>query len=262
MLNSIKSQRYQMRRDIFLLVGTLGAVLLPSLIAFTEVEWSNATGSDILRHYLGESSWIFLIYAIIFLIPRICGGDFSDKTLYYEILGGKKRWTCYFSRVYMALERIYMIIVIGSILPIALGIAVKGYGSSIDFGDALAKAGIALCIIFRICCEMIFITFLLQDFKTSALFGMVVELGLLMPIMVIIAFFKKLKFLSYFSGIMRLLTEMDFSNAKMGFIAGKDVYIAVVDFVNVEVWMDTVGSVCWGVLLLIIGYVLFRKRDL
>lgn len=261
MWNIMKALNYQAKRDNVIIIGFCLAIFI-HLIAFAgnisaaPQDW-DGSGAVVL------CSEIYPILAGLLplvIVCRICGWDFDDKTINYELLSGHSRNSVFSARVILSL--LWGIIGTAAVifLPIAGITMAGGWGYSLNAGDMLLRGLISLFPLFRIICVWILMTTLLRSsFKTLVLgYLLYVVTGLIMVIAE--ESFKPIHFATFtLSNLTKLLS---LSNYSLVYINGEDVAVYHTALETSEIYGSVFVSLAVGMVCLALGWGIFYRRDM
>lgn len=252
----IRAQVYQLCRKkstagVFL--GILGLLLFELLSEMTLFR-GKLTADDFFVSYQSIFMSFSMIVAFCY-VAEICVGDFIDKTLNYEVMGGYTRKTVYFSRVLLglAVSTIAVVCMWGILFGVAL--AYGGWGNQVGLSQMIARWLLMLFPFWRILCEFIFFSFLVKNVYVVMAVGTVIALmsdGL-----------SSLHCFSYalgFTNLNRLSHMLYFGVYTMS--DNKAYYLYDASLTTGEVFGTIGASVGFGLLFLLLGYVYFHKDDL
>lgn len=256
MRNVMKAMNYQIIRDNFLFYSIIAGVV-PMISIF-------ANGTDGLNGgmaIVGISSGIsvFMGIALVILVPRICGWDYTDKTMNYELLAGHKRADVFWGRAILSMVWGLSIAVIAVALPIVIVSLIFGWGNNLDLGNAVLRFVLMLFPLFRLVCELTLITFLIRNCYGSIICGYMYIMFSTMAVL-FAEEFGDFKFTTQLSvaNAMRLL---EFNNYTIGFVNGEDVYIYESAVESGYIAETIAVSLIGGIICLLIGYFVFKKSD-
>lgn len=256
MRNVMKAMNYQIIRDNFLIYSIIAGVV-PMISIFANGFDELNGGMAIVTISSGIS--VFMGIALVILVPRICGWDYTDKTMNYEILAGHKRADVFWGRALLSIVWGLSVAVITVGLPIIIVSLIFGWGNNLDLGNTVLRFVLVIFPLFRLICELTLITFLLRNCYGTIICGYMYIMFSTMAVM-IIEEFGKFKFTSQLSvaNAMRLL---EFNNHTIGFVDGEDVYIYE-SAVESGFAVETIAvSLIGGIICLLIGYFAFKKSD-
>lgn len=262
MQNIIKSLQYQTKRDNVTYYAFL-ALILCYVMVFSDLNGAlNLTGSE----YFVNSQALFCLPVTVFILiitTRICGWDYVDKTMNYEILIGHNRKEVFFSRIWVSFLWAMPVAVLSFILPPLLLSLINGWGIYMDMGDMILRCGLAVFTIFRMYCECVLLTFLTKNCYLGLIASFLfLEMGSTIPMALEeIGGIKVGNFVTVFSmaNFMKLVTP-----AKYGweYINGKDemVFDMTVDpsFAAATIIVSLVA----GIGCILISYLYFKKSDM
>lgn len=260
MWNIIKAQNYQIKRDLMtVLIAICGLALLivPNFLDST-VELNELTGSTYL---LQSSELMLLLFTVVCLLLtcRICGWDYVDKTINYEILSGHSRKEVFWGRVVASsLWSVVFCYALG-LIPLFIFTAVNGWGVSMDMGNVMIRYALMLFPILRAVSEFVLLTFLLRNCYAAIVIGWTVFAISLMAAMTIeeVADVTLKTQLAYSN--MNML--FDFTHGRMGYVDGEDVMIYQTA-VDLQTVLGTIGtSLLVSAVCLLSGYLYYKKAD-
>ncbi len=255
MKDMIRSQLYELRKNRLLYI-CFGLLLL---MQFTI--WGGETNYQI-RFPLGD----YLAQNIIFLVLLgagfaccvvgiVCGNNFMDKTIYYEIMGRYTRWEVYLSRVLVSL----FIGLTGAFLLMLVPVMVLGnmgsMGEILTVWDVLARIGLTMFPIGRLICEMVCLTMLVHIAYVPMLIGFLIAVTGEV-------FVSGIFHAGGLSALGSIRDLVDFSVWNTYSLAGSRQILVYDTTISMHsVVRGTVCSVVFGVIFFVLGYVFFHKDD-
>lgn len=259
MHNIIKALNYQTRRDNFLIYAILaGLAAIAISFTFEGDIFDRYTGSYFFGYY-GGNFFGSVSFISILLSTRICGWDYADKTLNYEILSGHSRNEVYWSRIIVCLGWSMAVCVGVMLVPFIVCIAFNGWGVSMDFGGAVLRFLMILFPTFRLICETMFFTFITRScFVSMALSFIYIETTSIVTSMIEV--FGNYEFSWEFPFTMFM--ELTYMNSKMGYIDGKDVEVFITAMEPSLVISTILSSLGFGIGFILLGYLIFKKSDM
>lgn len=252
----IKAQVYQMCRKkstAGVYLGILG-MLLFELISEMRIFGGKLTADDF---FLSFQSVImsFSFIVAFWYAAEICVGDFSDRTVNYEVMGGYTRKKVYFSRVLLGLASGTLTVVSMWCILVGVAVAYGGWGNQVGLLQMVARWLLMLFPFWRILCEFIFFSFLVKNVYVVMAVGTVIALmsdGL-----------SSMHCFSYalgFTNLYRLSHMLYFGVYTMS--DNRSYYLYDATLTTGEVFGTIGASVGFGFLFLLLGYVYFHKDDL
>ena len=261
MQNIIKALNYQTRRDNFTVYAALAACwgFFIMLIEMPQMDLSEITGSVFVINTC-EMFAATLTFGIIILACRICGWDYGDKTINYEIMSGHNRAQVYWGRVLVALAWCMGMVLIVMLLPLTIVSLINGWGVNIDFWGYMGRLAFMLLPILRMICECIFLTFVVRN----GFVGMIVSYMLIMGstiVHMIVDTYAKINIYWAFS-LTNMMEIAVLGNSYLGFVDGEDVTIYETAMEPSVIIYTLLASLIAIAACLLGGYAIFRKRDL
>ena len=264
MFNLIKAQNYQLKRDNFMIYVILATVAYTAFfvsMGFTQA----ADGYDMNGGlFIAENSQI---YSILYLFPvlgftsRICGWDFNDKTLNYEVLAGHSRRDIFLSRTLVSFLWVFIASLAMTILPIGIITIAYGWGVNISFGAVLARFALCFLVILRTTCGFICMTFLAKNCFITLIIGYLLYEVEMAVGMIINEFSDKL-YISWQLSASNILELLTFSNYELGYVDSEDVIVFITDMEPSLLIGTIAASLILSAVYLLVGYYSFRKRDI
>lgn len=262
MWNIIKAQNYQIKRDNLVVYGFLAGLIIPFLgmvIGADGMDFDSMSGSE----YMAESSGIFpimLMLLALVLASRVCGWDSVDKTINYEIMAGHSRKEVYFGRICSTL----MWTLTGGLLVMAVSLlfalAVFGWGNHMSLGALVLRIVTALFPLFRLSCEFMLLTFLLQNCYAGLVLGFVMFDVSLLTVIIYEGFTDRI--LTVQLAASNLMKLFNFSNYSFEYINGEDTVVYAASLEPSMLIGSIVISLAVGVVCIVIGYIVFYRRDM
>lgn len=258
MRNLLKAIRYQMRNDLSVVILFLIVAVIYGILIVSDVDFSRITGSQFLAS-MGAVYPILFMILISFLTTRICGWDFTDRTLNYEILAGHSRQQVYISKICASLTWSLVSCMIFTALPVLVMTIIYGWGTNIAPGSAIACFGLAVFPMIQLISEILLLTFLIKNFLLALIISfMMSEFLIMLDILLTSSGHASLLFLA----LPNLTTLFDFSNYHSEYINGEDVMVIDTVLSAPVIAMTIISSVLVSAGCLLLGYHLFRKADL
>lgn len=165
MLDIMKGQLRQLMRTR--IIHLTFAVFAVAFLAVIFLEGTANTdnpvrASDFLCGSYGQMAGFFLILLCI-VAGFANGADFSDKTLYHELLAGRRRSAVFFGRLIPGA----VISVFGTMILLALPIAFlalcNGWGNAIPVSAAVQRLLLMFFPLLRLYCAQVLITFAVKN---------------------------------------------------------------------------------------------------
>lgn len=263
MNNIIKSLHYQTRRDNFTIYAFLiaiGMIILNHVLMTIDYNIENITGSEYTTYFMYDMLPIVIMLFCIVLVPRICGWDYTDKTINYDILIGHSRKEVFFSRVIVAFTWALPSLMLLALVPSFLFSLFAGWGHNAELSDVLIRYVLLIFPLFRFICEFIMLTFLLKNFFAAMVIGFIyMEASFMMIIMVEEA--TDFQF-NYILSVSNILSLCNYSNSKMGYVNGEDIQIYDFSLEPSYIIGTILVSLIMGTLCLLLAYKNFEKADM
>lgn len=264
MQNIIKALNYQTRRDNFtyiMLVIAIAAMVLVFGMNLSSVPFEELTGGTLSVNMSDAGFFAFSIFCVL-LPARICGWDFNDKTINYELLTGHSKKHIFFGRVIVSLLWVMGLCAATLILPILFCTVVNGWGPNISASGTAMRFAMLIFPVFRAVCEMILVTFLLRNCYGAMILGWLgYEFSLVISMAPKDFFYSDLDISLLFSSS-TLTNILTFSNYKLGYVNGEDVQVFETALSDLHFYGTIGTSLGVGCLCLAAAYLLFKKRDM
>lgn len=261
MINIMKSMNYQTRKDVFTVITYLLAVVVQFAAMFF-VEGNDPlsyTGSDFVV-YTGNTIPAVCLILVFLLTCRICGWDYADRTLNYEVLSGHTRFQIYMGRILTSIVWCITGFLVISFLPALIFTCINGWGYTVSFFGAILRYGLMVLLLLRLITGFAVLTFIVRNSYIAMVLGYVWT-GASTVIYYILDEFVTFD-PAFFMGFMNMVQIFTFGNSKNMYIDGKDVTVFDGTISNTFL-LETAG---WSLLviavLLPVGYRVFRKHDL
>lgn len=259
MWNIMRAQNYQIKRDNLVIIGFLVCLVLPVIgIYLADIGADNMDGSLFTVAMFGIFPFTFLALSLI-LVTRICAWDMNDKTINYELLAGHSRIEVYFGRVLSALAWMFAGCILVSLIPILVFTAFKGWGHSLDMGEAVIRYAVMLLVLFRWACELMLLTFLLRNSHAALVLGFVIfDFGTIFSV-IMESMEMKIDWQLASANLMNLSDVSNYRNIMIG-----DMQVTVYEAaLGTSALMHSVAaSIVVGIVCVAIGYAAFRRRDM
>ena len=259
MWNVIRSQLYQLKRDM-IAWGVLFVAFVVTFLINIESFEAGSTGSEATA-LMGEAMSPMASFLIIMtMVANIMGKDFLDKTLNYEVLSGHTRKDVFFGRLIVAiLVGVLCTFLVIISVPVTATI-LNGWGNTMEWKGVLIRCGLVMITLFRIACEVAFLTILTKNpyvtYLVSVVFG---ELQLFLSMAQVEFTDFEIPPLLPVANCINLLTFQDWSTF----------YIDETDQIiyNSAVPLETalwalIPSIVIGAVMILLSYVFFKHDDL
>lgn len=258
MWNIMRAQHYQAKSDNIYILVLIGGLILSFLSVIDSVDEMSGSMYFIVS---GSDSVLMLSFIVtIVLVCRICGWDMNDKTLNYEVLSGHKRSEVYFGRVLVSLFYSILSCMALFIIPILVFSIINGFGDKFPLQNVIAHYVLLLFPLLRLACELVLLTFLVNNCYAAMILGWMFFSFSLIGSMILEELSNiDLTFHLVFTNI---LTLFQFNNYRLVEISGKKVMVFENNLDFSLVIGTIIASVMVGGICLMVGYFLFRKRDL
>ncbi len=180
MLDIMKGQLRQLMRTriIHLTFGVFAASFL--LITFLECTVNTddpIRASDFLCGSYAQAAGLILV-SLCIVAGLANGADFSDKTLYHELLSGRRRSAVFFGRLIPGA----FVSVLGTMLLLALPIAflawLNGWGNAIPVSAAVQRLLLMFFPLLRLYCAQVLFTFAVKNQIAGSSLSMLPVFGL------------------------------------------------------------------------------------
>ncbi len=264
MFNLIKAQNYQLKRDNFMIYVILFTLAYTALITYFAIDEGVRTGEmngGLFLASYGEAFSMLYAFPVLGFTSRICGWDFNDKTINYEVLAGHKRSDIFLSRVLVSFLWVFVASLLMTVIPFAVVTVIYGWGVNMTFGAALARLALSFLVLLRTTCGFICMTFLARNCFITLIFGYLLYEVEMMAAMMVNEFAKKIE-ITWQLAASNLMELLSFSNYELGYVDGEDVVQFITDM-EPELLIGTiVCSLVLSAVYLLLGYTVFRKSDI
>ena len=256
MRNIIKALNYQTRTDNVTYYSLLLMVFVVAM-TFLDADITSVTGGEYLSS-AGESLALIPVFGLLMLSIRICGWDYTDKTMNYEILSGHHRKEVYFGRVIATLLWSVPICFGVMVLPTVIFTIANGWGVNMDLGGMAVRYLLSIFPMIRIVCQCILLTFLVKSAYAAWGIGFVITMFSSIFYMIVEEFIDmKLTYQLASTNLIKLFTF----NQSIGYINGEDVAIYHTELEPSFVIGTIVVSLAVSAICLALGYIFFKKSD-
>lgn len=261
MKNIIKAMNYQTRKDILTFITLLLAFIIPFAMVFLNGGDApmDYTGSDVIC-YIGSIFPIVCLVVIFLFTCRICGWDYLDCTLNYEILAGHTRFQVYMGRILTSILWCIAGFFLCACLPVLFFTCLNGWGDTVSFSSAILRYGLMILLIIRLTVGFGLLAFLFRNSYLAMIVGYAVT-----GVSGVVSLILEDTFgsdISVFVGWMNMSRMFQFDNSKYVLIDGKETVV----FDGVISNSLLYGTLGWSLLVIIIflwlGYRVFRNQDL
>ena len=165
MKNIIRSIAYELLRSRLMVYVFILITISNALIAILNIEdnsFHEATGSAMIAE-ANSLTFLFAEFFVIFAVGVICGSDLTDKVANYEILSGHSRRRVYLARSIFGVLLASVLGLVLSLIPMAAGTAIFGWGHRLVFRDVLIRHLLYVFPFLRIAAFTVILTFLIKN---------------------------------------------------------------------------------------------------
>ena len=172
MWNVIKAQNYQIKRSNSTWYVILFGLAFYVLVCFDmdSIEYLKITGSAYFMQISGMLPFVGVAMMLV-LTCKVCGGDLTDKTMNYEILGGHSRRKIYFGRCAVAMLWSFGVGYLMVLIPVLFFTVINGWGDSVSWKTVLICYGLAAFPFLRLLCGFVMLTFLVRNMYAAGILG-------------------------------------------------------------------------------------------
>jgi ABC-type transport system involved in multi-copper enzyme maturation permease subunit len=259
MWNIIKAQNYQIKKDNVTVYVFLFGLIISLIMPVVDGDVSNLTGSEFVLT-LSSSIEVILPIAVLVLTARICGWDYADKTMNYEILAGHSRKQVYWGRVVSSVVTTLACCIVMTAVPTILYTIIGGWGASLDFGNVMLSFILSFFPLLRLISFFALLTFILKNGYVAMLVGWMLY-GMQMIAITLILDLFDLKENVQFASI-NLMSLFKYDNATFKTVNGKEVAVFASSLSGSLILQTIVVSIVVAVIYLLLGYRIFKHRDL
>lgn len=262
MWNIIKSLNYMIRHDIYtyvILIAGIACIIPVAASISNGIDPETVTGSLSVT-FFSEITSLFTFILPMFVTTRICGYDFNDKTVNYEVMYGQKRSAVFFARIITSMIYSTVIYLVISILPTALITAKYGWGYSLSKEDAILHLALGFLVLIRYTSVIAAITFSVRSSWIGLAASYLMILMESLP-MLIFSEFANIE-LTWQLSLANTFAVFDFSNTALGYADGKDITIIKAALEPSLITGTIAASVIISTIMLTGSYTIFRKRDI
>ena len=262
MLNIIKSQSYQLKRDNFFYYALLAAgyIFFMSAVIGQSKQLLSINGATFASEWASMSLTYTVLVFVLVLACRIVGGDYNDKTVNYEILSGHSRSTIYWSRMVACFMWIIPTALILMLFPVFFLTILNGWGDNAEFWPTMLRFLLALLPVVRMICEFSLLTLIFRNCYFGMIFGFIIAESVEMSVS-IIDLYNDTDFCRFIAS-QNMMRMLGVENARLGFVNGEDIML----YDSMPTAENVILTVCMSVgvsaLCLFLGWLLTKKRDL
>lgn len=258
MWNIMKAQNYQAKRDNL----TIYLFLLCLVLSFVVIDYGSVDelSGSLLFAGSGEIVMIVSLLVVLVLVSRICGWDIADKTMNYEILSGHARAEVYFGRVITGILWSVVSCMVLIAIPVLLFTIINGFGKALSLPVVLEHYVLLLFPLLRLACEMALLTFLVGNCYAAILIGWML-MGFSMYGIVLAEGLFDIP-ITFHLTLANITTLFRFDNYRLVELDGEAAMVFENNLEPSLVAGTIVVSLVAGGICLLLGYLVFRKRDL
>lgn len=265
MQNIIKSLHYQTKRDNVTYYALFAAVL-GYILVFSGLNGFDGVLSFTGSEFFVEAQGLFNLPISIFLVilaTRICGWDYADKTMNYEILIGHSRKEVFFSRIWVSFIWCMPIALALFVLPPLVLTLINGWGIYMDMGEMILRCVLSVFTIFRMYCECVLLTFLTKSCYIGLIASyLLTEVGAVVTLAFKELGGKALSNLAVISSLGNCNELMTLDKYSFQYIDGKDEMLIDAAVDPTYAALTVIVSLAVGLGFIVISYLYFRKSDM
>jgi ABC-type transport system involved in multi-copper enzyme maturation permease subunit len=208
---------------------------------------------------IGATLMEIYIFATMIFAAKAVGGDGGDKTINYELLNGHSRTRVYWSRIITGILWSVLLVVITNMVPYGIFTLINGWGEETAPMEIFIRLVMAAFPIMRISAIFMLLTSLVE----SAGGGMAISYGVAFIETIMDAVLDEVKLFdkTYVLGLSNLSKLMRYNNSWEFVENGHTVTWFDYSISNDMILKTAAFSILATAVYLIIGYVVFRKRD-
>lgn len=261
MINLIKSINYQIKNNnltyiIFILAI---AVMFIPFFNINGGDFSALTAGNYYVQALTPMSFVFLIFNVL-MITQVCGFDFNDKTINYEVMSGHSKKEVYFARVITSYVWALTGMILVTLVPVFLISLFFGWGKELLFQEFVQRYVVYLLQAARLFAFEILFTFAVNNQIAAAIVSCVIsEIPIIIGLMLEEMLGIKLEHIFALLDIMNLTEQV---NTKTIVLDGEEINRFIVGLSPEYILWTVISSVVMGTIYIIAGYVIFKKRDM
>lgn len=263
MWNIIKSINFQCKRDRglkLLYLFMFGMILLTTFMNLSgSVE--SVTGSEML---VSNSSGVLVITGFIcsFFLCRTIGGDYTDKTINYEVLTGKSRNNIFFARMIYGFSLCVLAWSVLVLLPYIVATAINGWGISVEFKVFVTRTLLLYLPLLRYMCEIMLITVLVRN----QYLGMIISYLIFEISAVVLVIIKEIldieKAVFMWTSSSNMINVFNFRDYVVRYINGEDVAVYGEPIPKDDLMWTVIVSLVVSLICIAVSYRCFKKRDM
>lgn len=252
-MNIIKGIGFQIKKDkliipLFIVLFIINLYKIIGCNSGSEYVINNAT-------LINTSVYnLFLIYVV-----KICGYGQKDKTINYEIMTGHPRLSIYLGRLVVSGIFAYVGGLVILFLPTVITTLIKGWGNQAVFSDILIRFGLINVTLFRLFGLAVLLTFICKTAFAAYFVTEIIGLVCVGLSSIITYIFEKNVFLISANSVLQKLTT--FSDSKLVYIDGQDMMVCDASVSMESISIIIASSVILGIIYLLSGYCVFKKRE-
>lgn len=260
MANIIRAIWYQLKKDSYMIYSSLLAVVIG---VFLLADGGISTDNGGIFYIDMKHLYAVMMAALpILWASRICGGDYNNKTINYEMLAGHTRAESYFGRLLLSVLLILGVLSILILIPQVVVTIWHGYGRQVSFYWEMVEllAAVLLCV--RIICYVNFCSVLLRN-SYAAMFISYIGIGFSLFLVLIVREICDIKVVTdNMIGVVRLFDLMGESNYAPQVINGQEINVYKLAMRGREVAGTLIVSAAVSVFYILAGYGIVKKRDM
>ncbi len=219
MRNIIKSQFFGFSRDMCTYVALAIATIITVVSAVDSLEMFGGTYTGSMEFMaMGGAAGMVSVMIICMFATRLCGWDFNDKTINYEVMYGHSRSEVCFARIISAVLFSSVIGFIIPMFPVLIFTIANGWGYAIPVGQAVLRSFICLLVLIRFSSVCVLLTFMTKNSWAAFLTSFLLYDGENMLYM----FWD---FKPYLTSATAAMEVLSFENQSYGFVDGEDIII-------------------------------------
>ena len=263
MKNIIKSVAYELKKTKAIRVTFIIGLLFMLLEGFLNIDTSftdmpQNTGQLVAE--LSGSNIMILTFIAAVLVGYMCGGDFRDKVINYEIMSGHSRAQVFISRFIPAILVGAFLVTVLQFSMMIPGAIMYGWGSTVSLGDVIVRDLLLFFPIMRICAFLVIISFIVksQYLMMAVGYGMFTFFGLIKQFEI-----NKTDYVTSISNINMLFDYKGWSTYNL------DPTLGIVEYTSYNSSVSS-GMIIWTIVVsllvttfyLFVGYSIFRRDEL
>lgn len=256
MWNILKSQWYQFRKSRAI------KWILFFVVFFLVIKYQGLVTADIANGGLfaieeGDMFCLTMMVLTLVIFGIVCAGDFTDKTINYEIMAGHKRKNIFAARMLLSLfivSVLYIFMTFMCLVPVSVFL---GWGQNADFYEVCLRYLLIYFIIIKLGMETALLAMIMRNAMATFFVGFMLLMGIS-----VVTMLSKSDFATCFSSVYCVMDLGEYGSYQTIEINGEMInkIVTVIDWDKAARMLSVGAGV--AIVCIVLSLIHFKKSDM